>query len=290
MIRSKFFWIAAVLLAAIPLLVMDIPKHYVDWTREVHDEMIVTVHNQYNLSKTEKAEILDSILAANNNLMAKMYLKGFAGIVLLGLSVYFFTIYKKQQSGSFFKAAGLTVLLLTLAAGIKLYAWTSFNGNDKIQLLTLSPADISLMDVYNTHFKGKVVYVDFWGTTCGPCLEEFRNFTKPLKQRFNNRTDIAYLYVSGGRKLIWKQQIQKLDVDGAHIFLNQADYNRFYRQAINGNNHTLVSMPRYLIIDKTGKIADIDAPRPSDKDVLISKLNTCLANNASAGSNLKKIN
>ncbi|MFD2145044.1 hypothetical protein [Mucilaginibacter antarcticus] len=89
MIRSVSFWLAALLLAAIPLLVMDIPKHYIDWTREVHDEMIVTVHNQYNLSKAEKGDILDNILDANKTLMASMYLKSFGGVILLCLSIFF---------------------------------------------------------------------------------------------------------------------------------------------------------------------------------------------------------
>ncbi|WP_317169489.1 TlpA family protein disulfide reductase [Mucilaginibacter humi] len=151
--------------------------------------------------------------------------------------------------------------------------WTSFGGNDKIKLLSLSPADTSVTAIYNSHFKGKVLYVDFWGTTCGPCLEEFRTFTKPLKQTLNNRSDIAYLYICGGRKLIWKQQLQKLEVEGSHIFLNEKDYAHFYRQAIKGDKDTTVMMPRYLIIDKDGKIANTNAPRPSEKDSLINQLN-----------------
>jgi thiol-disulfide isomerase/thioredoxin len=267
MIRSKFFWLAAVLLAAIPLLVMDIPGHYVDWTREVHDEMIVTVHDQYKL------------LEANNSLMAKMYLKSFGAVVLLGLSIYFFISYRKQGLASLFKAAGLTFSLMLLTVGIKIFAWTSFGGSDKIKLLDLSPTDTTLTALHRAHFKGKVVYVDFWGTTCGPCLEEFRNFTKPLKAKYNNRSDIAYLYIAGGNKLLWKQQIQKLNVQGSHLFINQVEYARLYRSAVNGGRDIMVTMPRYLILDKTGKIVDSDAPRPSNKDSLIFELNKYLAKN-----------
>jgi thiol-disulfide isomerase/thioredoxin len=279
MIRSRFFWIAAIAFAAIPFITLDIPKHYVDWTREVHDEMIHTVYNHYKLSQSEKTATLDNILYANKTLTAMMYIKSFIGAVLLFLSIYCFTQYRKQQNTSGRQAVGITFVLLIFSVGIKVYSWTSFSGNDKIKLLSLSPADTSVMDIYNSNFKGKVLYVDFWGTTCGPCLEEFRSFTKPVKQTFHNRNNIAYLYICGGRKLIWKQQLQKLDVEGSHIFLDEKDYVHFFRQAIKGDKDTTVAMPRYLIIGKDGKIADTNAPRPSEKDSLINQLNKYLAIN-----------
>ncbi len=125
MIRSISFWLGAILLAVIPLLVMDIPKHYIDWTREVHDEMIVTVHNHYNLSKTEKADILDNILDANNTLMASMYLKGFAGAILLALSIYFFVRYSRTKNLSLLKTSGIIVVLLLVSVSVKVYSWTN---------------------------------------------------------------------------------------------------------------------------------------------------------------------
>lgn len=279
MIRSRFFWIAAIALAAVPFITLDIPKQYIDWTREVHDEIIHTVYDHYQLSASEKTATLDNILYANKTLMAMMYIKSFVGAALLFLSVYCFARYRNQQKTSGWQAVGITFALVIFSVGIKVYAWTSFSGNDKIKLLSLSPADTSVMAIYNSHFKGKVLYVDFWGTTCGPCLEEFRSFTKPLKQTFNNRSDIAYLYVCGGRKLIWKQQLKKLEIDGSHIFLDEKDYAHFYRQAVKGDKDTAISMPRYLIIGKDGKIANTNAPRPSDKDSLVYQLNKYLAIN-----------
>lgn len=276
MIRSLSFWIGALLLAVIPLLVMDIPGHYMDWTREVHDEMIITVHNQYNLSKTEKADILDNILDANKTLMAAMYLKGFAGLILLAMAIYLFIRYSRKYSGPRLKASGIVVALLLISVSLKLYSWTAFGGNGNIRLLNLSAGDTTLNAIYQSHFKGKVVYVDFWGTTCGPCLEEFRNFAKPLKANYKGRTDIEFLYISGGRKWVWKQQLQKLDIAGSHLFLNQTDYATMYRGAVNGDEHTPVMMPRYIIMNKNGDVVDADAPRPSNKDQLVSKLNNYL--------------
>nr|WP_294943304.1 TlpA family protein disulfide reductase [uncultured Mucilaginibacter sp.] len=277
MIRSKLFWAGAILLALIPLIVLDIPKHYIDWVREVHDEMIETVYNSYHLNQAQKKQILDHILASNTNLMAMMYIKSFSSIILLFGGTYLLLRYKKQPRFDFWKASGTVILLLAATIAIKVFSWYSFAGDDKIKLLNTTIADTTLQNIYNTNFKGKVVYVDFWGTTCGPCLVEFRNFTKPLKARYKSRKDIAYLYISGGHEAVWRQQLKKYSIAGSHIFLGQNEYAKLYKRSVAGSKDTVITMPRYLIIDKTGKIAETNAQQPNKGNVLYAQLDKYLA-------------
>jgi len=135
--------------------------------------------------------------------------------------------------------------------------------------------ETSFKSIIDKNFKGKVVYVDFWGTTCGPCLIEFDNFTQPLKQHYKNNHKIAYLYVANGNRYLWKKQIARHKVDGQHLFLDYADYNKLYREALNNDSAT-VQMPHYLIVDKTGSVAVADANRPSDADMLYKELDKYL--------------
>ncbi|MFI5138142.1 MAG: TlpA family protein disulfide reductase [Sphingobacteriales bacterium] len=279
MIKSKYFWTGAILLACIPLLVMDIPKHYVDWTHDVHDEMISVTHNIYHYTALQKTLILDNILESNKTLMALMYLKGFTAFLLLCASIYFFRRYAKSRESLTGRSILICVVLITICTSLKLFSWTTFAGNEKISLLALSPADTSLDNIYNNNFKGKVVYVDFWGTTCGSCLEEFQNFTKPLKEKYQHRKDIAYLYVCGGTKLIWKQQVQKFDLEGSHIFLGANAYRDLFTRSVKGSKDSVVAMPRYLIMDKHGKIVDTEAPPPSEIDAISAQLDKYLAVN-----------
>lgn len=279
MIKSKLFWAGAILLAVTPLIALDIPKHYMDWVREVHDETIQAVYNSYNLNQAQKTKVLDQILAANNYLMAMMYIKSFLAVIFLTAGIYLFIRYKKQRGFEFWKASGIIILLIAVTTAVKIYSWYSFTGNEKIKLLSRSAADTTLQSIYNANFKGKVVYIDFWATTCGPCLEEFRNFTKPLKACYKNRKDIAYLYVCGGHKSIWRQQLVKYDVDGAHIFLDQNEYQDLFKKSIKGSKDTMVAMPRYMIMDKTGKVVETSAAQPSDQDAVRRQLDKYLAAN-----------
>jgi len=279
MIKSNFFWIGAILLALIPLLIMDVPKHYIDWTREVHDEIIEVVHGNYSYSKTQKTTLLDNILNSNQTLMAYMYIKSFLSLILLVSSIYFFSRYSKQKETSFWKASLITITLTGCVVALKVFTWINFQGNSAVKLLNLSAQDTTLSAIYNSNFKGKVLYVDFWGTTCGPCLEEFRNFTKPLKSKYHNRENIAYLYICQGYELIWKQQLKKYNIEGSHLFLESSQYNQLFKNSIKGSKNTLIAMPRYLIIDKMGTIVNTDAPRPSNVDSLTSQLNKYLVVN-----------
>ena len=200
----------------------------------------------------------------------------FCCLLLFALGVYLLVRYIKTDKKSGRKAVLTCFVLMALTSGLKLFSWTTFSGSRDITLLTLSPADTSLSNIYNENFKGKVVYVDFWGTTCPPCLEEFRNFTKPLKQYFKNRPDLAYLYICGGARLIWKQQLQKFNIVGSHIFLDKKDYAALYHRSVRGSKDTVLAMPRYLIIDKQGHIVDKDAPPPSEKDSVVVRLSRYL--------------
>jgi thiol-disulfide isomerase/thioredoxin len=277
MIRSKYFWTSAVLLTAMPFLVLDIPKHYLDWTRDVRDQMINLTYDFYPYTPQQKAVILNHILAANRSLMALMYFKSFLTLILFFLAVYYLRLYAKSEKPFLGKATLICILLIAAGSGIKMFSWTAFAGSQNIRLLTLSPSDTSLNNIYNDNFRGKVVYVDFWGTTCGPCLEEFQNFTKPLKEKYQHRKDIAYLYICGGSKLIWKQQLQKFNIEGSHFFLDAAGYRKLYNSAVRGSKDTIVEMPRYLVMNKQGKIVDTDAPRPSEINSISRVLDKYLA-------------
>lgn len=53
-------------------------------------------------------------------------------------------------------------------------------------------------------FKGKVIYVDVWGTRCGPCIKEFE-YHKGLKEKFKDKS-VEFLYLRSPYSMNWDQQ------------------------------------------------------------------------------------
>jgi thiol-disulfide isomerase/thioredoxin len=123
-------------------------------------------------------------------------------------------------------------------------------------MITASEAD-SIFNKITAKYAGKVVYVDFWATWCGPCLAEMPNSNK-LHERFAGK-DVVFLYLaSHSENETWKSLIKKLNIQGEHYLLNNNDFN-----AISAK-FQLSSIPRYLLLNKQGLVVNANARRPSD--------------------------
>lgn len=113
-------------------------------------------------------------------------------------------------------------------------------------------------------FKGKVVYIDFWASWCGPCRGQMP-YSKELHDRLVTRLgekkakDIVFLYVSIDKtEEPWKQGVAALKLEGTQAFSSGAWPDGA------GTVFGIPSIPRYMIMDKTGEIVNNNARRPSD--------------------------
>lgn len=107
--------------------------------------------------------------------------------------------------------------------------------------------------------KGKVVYMDFWATWCGPCRAEFPKSIK-LKKQFAGRDDVVFMYVSVDEdKEKWEKFVaENPDLKGLYIN-GYGNYHEGFGEA-----YGIAGIPHYVLINKEGIVVESNAPRPSD--------------------------
>ena len=97
--------------------------------------------------------------------------------------------------------------------------------------------------------EGKIIYVDFWGTWCRPCLEEFPN-SKVVENELKEK-DVAFVYIClESEERQWKAILDKFQLGGQHYLLSKTQSTEMR------NLFKIEGIPFYMLIDKTGVIKE----------------------------------
>ncbi len=144
------------------------------------------------------------------------------------------------------------------------------NETNDLQLVSTNSERISYNELIEKH-AGKVVYIDFWGSYCQPCIKQFE-YSSSLKKIYREE-NLAQVYISvEPDKERWREACEKYNLGHESYFV----VNRFTSKQL--ENMNIKYIPHYLLYGKNGELVNKFAPRPSEKE-LITLLNKYLAEN-----------
>jgi thiol-disulfide isomerase/thioredoxin len=107
--------------------------------------------------------------------------------------------------------------------------------------------------------KGKITYIDFWASWCVPCRLEMQA-SKALSEEYTKK-GVDFLYISTDKdKDLWLSAMTKIGLPEQESFLLSGEQEQAIIKQLK-----LISIPRYVLLGKDGKIIDTNAFRPSDE-------------------------
>lgn len=109
--------------------------------------------------------------------------------------------------------------------------------------------------------QGKVVYIDFWATWCGPCCAEIP-YVEKLVEKYKDNPKIEFVSISlDNNKKKWHDKLAK-DNPQWRQFIIPDNFNSTFAKEYN-----IRAIPRFMAFDGQGRIITINAERPSDKNI-----------------------
>ena len=111
-------------------------------------------------------------------------------------------------------------------------------------------------------FRGKALMIDCWATWCGPCMAEMPYYAKVV-EHFKNDNRIEFIAISFDSD---KKRLDKELKENAHPWRQFWCKDAFKSQLAKGYGFN--GIPRFIFIDKNGKLIAGDAPKPSSENII----------------------
>lgn len=122
---------------------------------------------------------------------------------------------------------------------ICMITWILFGCKDpEIQKVKLTELDGREIDL--SEFKGKVVFINYWATWCGPCIKEMPSIE--LAQNSLKDKEVVFLLASNE------------DIDEIEEFKDRKSYNFHYVRLLNMEELKMQALPTTHIYDKDGSL------------------------------------
>lgn len=121
------------------------------------------------------------------------------------------------------------------------------------ELKTTKGKTISLAQVLAVN---EVVYIDFWATWCGKCMQEMPAQQQLLSELEGGQVKFISISFDNDEKK-WQKAISKMKIDGDHFIITEG-FSSAIAQYI-----PFDEIPRYIILDKEGRLINRKASGPS---------------------------
>lgn len=104
-------------------------------------------------------------------------------------------------------------------------------------------------------FKGKVLFIDFWATTCGPCVGGIKAM-KSIREKYKDNKDFEFIFIT---------DVRSSPTNAYNKFVEEQGLKNIYRLSIDDFNYLrqlfkFNGIPHYTVLDREGKVITNNFP------------------------------
>ncbi|GAB2704541.1 hypothetical protein GCM10027037_32570 [Mucilaginibacter koreensis] len=139
----------------------------------------------------------------------------------------------------------------------------------QVYLIDKAGRKLSLKEVIS-RYPGKVTLIDFWASWCAPCRQEAPLFEVAKKRQQNKHINFVSISLDEDEKTsAWLNALKQ------DKLMNASNHYKLLapKRSVLFQSFTVQSIPRYIIVNSSGKILDSNFSRPSDKDYEVKLAN-----------------
>lgn len=111
--------------------------------------------------------------------------------------------------------------------------------------------------------NGSLTYIDFWASWCKPCLMEMPYLSK-LSEHYSD-SDVRVVSISidtEEQALSWRKVMDRYKIDWDSWRVNGGFDCQLCQE------YDIGAIPRYILLDRDGKVMNANAPRPSNPSII----------------------
>lgn len=127
-------------------------------------------------------------------------------------------------------------------------------------------------------FKGKIIFIDFWFTGCGGCMQYYKHNVSKAENKFENSEDVVFVTISiDGNKDKWLQGLRSGEYTSAKAINLYTNGQGVAHPIIKRLN--IIAYPFSIILDREGKllISDGEKLKKGGAEKLILTINEAIS-------------
>ena len=137
-----------------------------------------------------------------------------------------------------------TLLISTLGCAQKEETSFKKDGLENV-MVTTENKPITFAEILKK-YEGKTIVIDVWASWCSDCVKGMPK----VKELQEKNPEVTFLFISMDKSYeSWLKGIEKYEVRGEHYLTTDG------MKGVFGNSIDLDWIPRYMVVDKKGKIA-----------------------------------